>query len=384
MDNFKSKASNRLISLDVFRGFTIASMIMVNNPGSWDYVFPTLDHAAWHGCTFADLVFPFFLWIVGVAITLSFANRIEQGADRNQLLLHVFWRALALFAIGLFLNGFPFGLISGHNFSWATYRIPGVLQRIAVCYFIASLIFLYSKVIWQIVWAMFFLASYWLLIKFVSVPGFGAGILEPVGNLAWYIDANLLHDHTYLGATVPGFDPEGIFSTLPAIATTLFGVLTGHLLTLKKTCSEKTIWMLVLGGAFIFFGLLMNHWLPINKNLWTSSYAVFTSGMALVIFAGCYWVIDVKGYQKWSKPLQIYGLNALTIFVISALIVRITRNVKITELAGTVTLKEHYYNLLFLPLGNPMLMSFLHAIVFVLFMYLIAYMLYRAQLIIRV
>lgn len=384
MDSFKAKASNRLISLDVFRGFTIAIMIIVNNPGSWDSVFPSLLHAAWNGCTFADLVFPCFLWIAGVAITLSLANRIEQGADRNQLLLHVFWRALVLFVIGLSINGFPFGLFDDQHFSWTTYRIPGVLQRIAVCYFIASLIFLYSKVIWQIAWTMFFLISYWLLITIIPVPGFGAGILEPAGNLVWYIDANLLHSHAYLRTPTPGFDPEGIFSTLPAIATMLFGALTGHLLNLKKTCTKKTIWMLVFGGIFIFLGLLMNHWLPINKNLWTSSYAVFTSGIALTIFAGCYWIIDVEGYKKWFKPLQIYGLNALTIFVISALIARLTRYIKITELTRTITLKEYYYNFLFLPFGNPMLMSFLHSIVFVLLMYLIAYMLYRVQLLIRV
>jgi len=383
MSKFKTKFINRLLSLDVFRGFTIASMVLVNNPGSWEYVFSSFEHAAWHGWTFADLIFPAFLWIAGVAITISFANRIEQGADRNQLLRYVFWRALTLFGIGLFLNGFPFGLIGSHHFSWVTFRIPGVLQRIAVCYFISSLIFIYSKVIWQIAWAVFFLASSWLLIKIIPVPGFGAGILESAGSLAWYIDVSLFHGHTYIGAPTTGFDPEGIFSTLAAIATMLFGVLTGHLLNLKKTYTEKTIWMLVFGSVLVLLGLLMDCWLPINKNLWTSSYAVFTSGVALTFFACCYWLVDVKKHQKWFKPLQIYGMNALTIFVISGIIGRLTKFVTITELAGASSLKEYYYNFLFLPLGNPMLASLLHAIAFVLFMYLIAYMLYRVQLIIR-
>ncbi|MBU0745000.1 MAG: DUF5009 domain-containing protein [Gammaproteobacteria bacterium] len=375
--------SNRLFSLDVFRGFTIASMIMVNNPGSWDHVFSQLDHASWHGCTFTDLIFPFFLWIAGVAITLSFTTRIAHGAKRNQLLRHVFIRSLALFAIGLFLNGFPFGLITGHDFSWSNIRIPGVLQRIAICYFVASLIVLYSKVTWQIVWTIFLLASYWILIKFFPVPGFGAGILEPVGNLAWYIDSSLLHGHTYIGAPTPGFDPEGILSTLPAIATTLFGVLTGHLLNLK-TLPRKIFWMLTLGCALILLGLIINRWLQINKNLWTPSYAVFTSGVALVTFTCCYWLIDIKKYQKWSKPLQIYGLNALTIFIISILILRLTILIKTTKADGTLSsLKNHYYNFLFQSIDNSWLASFLHAVAFMLFMYLIAYILYKAKLIIK-
>ncbi|CAL7962856.1 heparan-alpha-glucosaminide N-acetyltransferase [Gammaproteobacteria bacterium] len=382
MIKFKTKSTNRLLSLDVFRGFTIASMVLVNNPGSREYVFSPFKHTAWHGWSFADLIFPSFLWIAGVAITLSFTKYIDQNVNRNQLLQHVFWRSLALFSIGLFLNGFPFGIASNY-FSWATFRIPGVLQRIAICYFIASLIFIYSKFIWQVAWTMFFLVSSWLLIKIVPVPGFGVGVLEPAGSLAWYIDASLLHGHTYIGAPISGFDPEGIFSTLPAIATMLFGVLTGHLLKLEKTCTEKTVWMLFFGSILVLFGLLMDYWLPINKNLWTSSYAVFTSGVALMFFTCCYWLIDVKKYQKWFKPLEIYGMNALTIFVISGIIGRLTRVVTITELAGTSSLKEYYYNFLFLPLGNSMLVSLLHAIVFVLFMYLIAYMLYREQLIIR-
>lgn len=373
----------RLLSLDVFRGFTIASMMLVNNPGSWEHVFAPFEHAAWHGCTFADLIFPFFLWIVGVAITLSFTNRIEHGASRNQLLLHVFWRTLALFGIGLFLNGFPFGLIGNHHFSLAAIRVPGVLQRIAICYFIASLIFIYSKVTWQIVWAVFFLAVYWVLIKFVPVPGFGTGVLEPLGNLVWYIDTNLLHGHTYIAAPVPGFDPEGIFSTLTAISTTLFGVLTGHILISEKNHIEKTTGMVVFGSVLILAGLIMNYWLPINKNLWTPSYAVFTSGMALIFFVCCYWLIDVRGEQKWFKPLQIYGMNALTVFVISGIIGRLTKFITITGLSGTSSLKEYYYKFLFLPLGNPMLASLLHAIAFVVFMYFIAYMLYRARLFIR-
>jgi len=217
VDRFKNNLTTRLWSLDVFRGFTIALMMVVNNPGSWDYVFTPLEHASWHGWTLTDFVFPFFIWIVGVAMTFSFAARIDHGVSRNQLMKKVLIRSVILFVVGLFLNWFPFGFIEGHNFSWETVRIPGVLQRIAICYLVASVIVIYSNIIWQIVWLILLLVGYWILIKMVPVPGFGAGILEPVGNLAWYIDANLLRGHTWLGAPAPGFDPEGIFSTLPAV-----------------------------------------------------------------------------------------------------------------------------------------------------------------------
>jgi predicted acyltransferase len=380
-----SKTSGRLVSLDVFRGATIAGMMLVNNPGSWSYVYPPFRHAAWNGWTFTDLIFPFFLWIVGMAMTFSFSKRVEHGADRKNLLLHALQRAAIIFAIGLFLNGFPFGLLFGHHFSWATMRIPGVLQRIAVCYFIASLIVLYCNITWQVRWTAILLAAYWLLVKVVPVPGYGAGVLQPVGSLAWYIDSTLLAGHTWVGAPAPGFDPEGILSTLPAIATTMFGVLTGYFLRSERTPEEKTVWMFIFGNVFLFLGLLMDNWLPINKNLWTSSYSVFMAGMALNIFAFCYWLIDVRGYKKWAKPFQIYGLNAITMFALAGLIGRLTAIVKVTGPEGTpVSFQSFYYHLLFAPVGDPMVASFLHSVAFMLALYLIAYAMYRFNVIIKV
>jgi len=212
-----AKTSGRLLSLDVFRGATVAGMMMVNNPGSWSSIYPPFKHAAWNGWTFTDLIFPFFLWIVGVAMTFSFSKRVEQGADRHKLMMHSVQRALVIFAIGLFLNGFPFGLIFDHQFTWATIRIPGVLQRIALCYLVASFIVLYSGVVWQVRWTVIFLVVYWILIKTVPVPEFGAGAIEHAkGSLVWYLDSILLSGHTWAGAPAPGFDPEGIFSTFPA------------------------------------------------------------------------------------------------------------------------------------------------------------------------
>jgi predicted acyltransferase len=380
-----AKTSTRLLSLDVFRGATVASMMMVNNPGSWSNIYPPFAHAHWNGWTFTDMIFPFFLWIVGVAMTFSFSKRVERGADRNKLLLHAFQRGLAIFVIGLFLSGFPFGLAFGHQFSLATIRIAGVLQRIAICYFITSVILLYSSILWQVRWTVLLLVVYWILIKIVPVPGFGAGVMDPKGNLAWYIDSTVLSGHTWHAALVPGFDPEGIFSTLPAIATTLFGVLTGHFIQSQRTQEEKTVWMFISGNVLLFMGLLIDNWLPINKSLWTSSYSVFMAGMALNIFAFCYWLIDVKGYRSWTKPLQIYGLNAITMFFLAELIERLTGIIKVTGPEGTpISFQSWYYQNLFLPIGDPMLASFLHSVAFMLGLYLIAYVMYEYNLILKV
>ncbi|MGB6121827.1 MAG: heparan-alpha-glucosaminide N-acetyltransferase domain-containing protein, partial [Bacteroidota bacterium] len=259
--------SERLGSLDAFRGATIAGMILVNNPGTWGAVYPQLLHARWHGWTFTDWIFPFFLWIVGVAMTLSFAKRMERGEGRKTLMMHVLRRSAIIFGLGLLLSAFPFGLVPGHDFSLASLRIPGVLQRIAICYLVASLIVLNTSLRGQVIWLLALLVCYWLAIMLIPVPGYGAGLLEPTGNLCWYIDSHLLAGHTWSGAPAPGFDPEGILSTIPAIGTTLFGVLTGHLLRSGLSREEKTVWMFVGGNALLLAGVILDIWLPINKNL---------------------------------------------------------------------------------------------------------------------
>jgi predicted acyltransferase len=244
---------------------------------------------------------------------------------------------------------------------------------------------LYSGITWQIRWTVLFLIVYWILIKIVPVPGFGAGVLEPMGSLAWYIDSTVLSGHTWSGAPAPGFDPEGIFSTLPAISTTLFGVLTGHFIRSDRSPEEKTAWMFIYGNVLMFMGLLMDNWLPINKNLWTSSYSVFMAGIALNIFALCYWLIDVRGYKRGMKFFQVYGLNAITMFALAGLIGRLTSVWKVTGPDGTaVSLKTYYYQLLFMPIGDPMIASFLHSIAFMLGLYLIAYIMYRFNIILKV
>ncbi len=377
--------SQRLMSLDAFRGFTIAGMILVNNPGSWSYVYPQLAHAKWNGWTFTDLIFPFFLFIVGVAMTFSYSKRVERGDDKTKLLLHALRRAAIIFGLGIFLNGFP-QLMPYLNFSALdTIRIPGVLQRIGICYLIASMIFLNSGIKGQTIWTGVLLVIYWLLMKLVPVPGYGASVLEPTGNLCWYIDSTLLHGHTWSGAPVPGFDPEGIVSTIPAIATTLFGILTGHLLRTNKTQQEKTAWMFVLGNALLFAGLVMDNWLPINKNLWTSSYAVFMGGMALQFLAMFYWLIDVKGYKRWTAPFVIYGMNSIAVFFLSSLSARILTLIKVTGADGAaVALKTYLYQNVFAALAGPLNGSLLFALAYVLLWLGLMGILYRMKVFIKI
>ncbi len=378
--------SQRLLSLDAFRGATIAGMILVNNPGTWSTIYPQLRHAEWSGWTFTDWIFPFFLWIVGVAMTFSFAKRMEQGADRKKLFLHALQRAALIFLFGLFLAGFPFGLILNHNFSFSHIRIPGVLQRIAVCYLIVSGIVLTTGIQGQIRWIAGLLAAYWLMVKLIPVPGYGAGITwQPIGSLCWYVDSTVLAGHTWSGAPAPGFDPEGIVSTIPAIATTLFGVLTGHWLRTDRSKEEKTAWMFVAGNILLLVGATFDMWLPINKNLWTSSYSIFMAGWALVCFAMFYWIIDVKGYAKWSTPLRMYGMNAITVFVLSGVVGRLLSLIKIPQPDGTaLSLQAAIYQSVFVPIASPLNASMLYAICFITVMFLVVWFMYWRKWVLKV
>ena len=298
--------SQRLISLDVFRGITIAGMVLVNNPGTWEHIYWPLEHAQWHGWTPTDLVFPFFLFIVGVAITLAFSTRVERGGSKRDLYLKVIKRSLIIFAIGLFLNAFP-------RFHFSVLRIPGVLQRIAVCYLFASLIFLNTRIAAQIAITIGLLILYCVIVNFIPAPGYLAGDLTKEGSLPSFVDRVVFGKHVWSQAKV--YDPEGILSTIPALATTLIGVLTGHWLRSEKTRYEKVAGMFVAGAICIALGWAWNAFFPINKALWTSSYVLFTGGLALQFLGLCYWLIDIKGYRKWARPFEIFGVNAIALYV---------------------------------------------------------------------
>ena len=297
----------RLLSLDVFRGVTIASMIMVNNPGSWTAVFPPLRHAVWHGWTFTDLVFPFFLWMVGVAMTLSFARRVEEGADRRQLFLHAMRRGFTIFALGLFLNLVP-------KFDFAAVRIPGVLQRIGLCYVIGSAIYLSTSARGVLIWIAALLAAYWAL-------------MAPLGyamedNFARTIDSLVLTGHMWTQTKV--WDPEGVVSTIPAIASCLFGCLAGHVIRSARPLAEKAVALYLWGAVLIFAGLAWSAVMPINKSLWTASFAVFMAGLASVCFASFLWLCDgVPLGTRWFEPFRMFGMNAILLYVASGLLAKL-------------------------------------------------------------
>ena len=308
-----SPATNRLYSLDLFRGITIAAMIVVNNQGPKAYA--PLEHAKWNGWTPTDLIFPFFLFIVGVSLVLSFTARMQRGTSRRSLLLHTLRRSALLFLIGLVLNG----LASPHL---ATWRIPGVLQRIALVYCIAAIVTLYSRTHTRVILVAVLTIGYWWLMRFLPVPGHGMPgvdlpLLHPEHNLASYFDRKLMLGHMW----TPTYDPEGLLSTIPSIATALCGVLTGQWLQKKYTPERKVGGMLIVGVLAVVAGEIWNCWFPINKNLWTSSYVVFTAGAALIALAACCWITDVKLHRgAWTRPFLILGTNAITAYVLSQLI----------------------------------------------------------------
>jgi len=372
----------RLVSLDVFRGITIAGMILVNNPGGAAVYWP-LDHAEWHGWTPTDFIFPFFLFIVGVSITLSFARRVESGTGNGALLFGILRRALIIFGLGLLIHGFPYynpqGVLRVYDLS--VIRIPGVLQRIAICYLFASFIFLKTSWRTQSLITAALLLGYWLLMTCTPIPGYATGDLSKEGNLAAYVDRSLLAGHMYTKV----YDPEGILSTIPAIATTLIGILTGHLLRSTRTALEKVACMFIAGVVCIVAGWIWNSWFPINKALWTSSYVLFTAGMALQLLALCYWLIEIKNYRAWSKPFVIFGVNAIALFVGSALLARMMNLWCVPRLNGKLgTSKTFIYEHLFASWASPVNASLFYAIVYVLFWLGVLTILYRKKIFIKV
>lgn len=373
---------NRLVSLDVFRGITIAGMILVNNPGSWSHVYSPLLHAEWHGWTPTDLIFPFFLFIVGIAMTFSFGKMVEQGIPKTEIYKKIFQRSALLFVIGLFMAIFPivrFDPLRLYDFS--SMRIMGVLQRIALCYLFASIIYLeFRKVRAQLVWLVGLLGGYWLLMTTIPVPGYGAGDLSMEGNLAAYIDQLVMDDHLWK----PGWDPEGLLSTIPAIGTVLLGILTGELLRSQLSDREKIIYLFLYGNLGLVLGVIIDVWFPINKGLWTSSYVLFTGGFALHFLAICYWFVDFKDYRKWTKPFEIYGLNALAVFVLSTLMAKLLFIIPIYTSAGQTTIKGLIMDYVFYPIADPINASLLFALTYILFWLWIMWIFYKRRIFIKI
>ncbi|HEV2861969.1 MAG TPA: heparan-alpha-glucosaminide N-acetyltransferase domain-containing protein [Pyrinomonadaceae bacterium] len=363
--------STRLLSLDAFRGLTVAGMILVNNPGTWGAIYSPLAHAEWHGWTPTDLVFPFFLFIVGVSITLALSRR---AAEDGRLYGKILRRALLIFALGIFLNGFPY-------FPLDTLRIPGVLQRIAVCYLFAALVFVKTSWRTQGLITAALLLFYWALVSLVPAPGYAAGDLTMAGSLPSYVDRVVFGAHKWK----PLYDPEGLLSTIPAVATTLCGVLTGHLLRSRRGHYEKVSAMFVAGAGGVVLGWAWNYWFPINKALWTSSYVLFAAGMALQTLALCYWLIDIRNFRRWALPFVVFGTNALAAFFLSGVVARLLGLIKLVGPDGKdVSLQGVVYKNLFASWAAPKNASLAYAVCFVLVMLGLMAILYRKRIFIKV
>ncbi|TRX23349.1 DUF5009 domain-containing protein [Flavobacterium franklandianum] len=419
----------RLTSLDIFRGFTIMLMTIVNNPGSWGSIYPPLQHAEWNGCTPTDLVFPFFIFIMGTAVPFAMPNKTYDSTIFYKILV----RSLRIFCLGLFLNFYSnIGFLGLHGIAsliekilitffvayallgkfspkiktilafsvlgsllFLTYsgipayqniRIPGVLQRIAIVYFFTSLLYLKSTMKTQIWVAATLLLGYWALITLVPVPGIGAANLEKGTNLAAYIDNLFLKNHMY--SQTKTWDPEGILSMLPAIASGIIGMLMGQMLNKPLPKIEIVKKMIYFGFGLIFFGLIWNFLFPINKSLWSSSFVLFTSGLATLCLSLLYYIIDIANHKNWIKLFLIWGVNPMIVFFFSGIIPEAISMIKVDhpELPGELLgFQSYFYNYGIVPLfKNPMDASLTYALVYSVFWSIILWILYKNKLIFKV
>ncbi len=348
----------------------MALMVLVNNPGG-EISYAPLHHSVWNGWTLTDTVFPSFLWIVGVAITFSLGRRMAASEARGPLFTGIARRAAILFVLGMAIYAFP-------HFNFATQRILGVLQRIAICYLVASLIFLYSGTRGQILWIVGLLTAYWLMMKLIPVPGYGAGRLDLEGNFAHYVDRLVLGHHNYSPKAM--WDPEGIVSTLPAIASTLFGVLAGRILRLKNSLAERAVLLFVIGNLLLAAGCICDLWLPINKKLWTDSFAMFMAGLDFVVMAILLWLIDMRQWTRMARPFAILGMNAITIYLVSEFLAEALQAISWRG----ASLQQTLYHSVFAPLASPANASLLYAIAFTLCMYALAYFMYKRNWFLRI
>jgi predicted acyltransferase len=365
-----STTSQRLLSLDVMRGITIAGMIVVNTPGSREYAYPPLRHASWHGLTPTDLVFPFFLFMVGVSITLAFNKRLAKGMSKTPLVTKTVKRTLIIFALAMFLALFP-------EFDFANLRVAGVLTRIAIVYLICSLIFLQVRT-WQgiAILSAVLLVAYWLVMVLVPVPGVGPANLEPGTNLAAWLDKIAMPGRLYRET----WDPEGLLSTIPAVVTGLTGILAGYLIQSKKSGEHKIIWMMVIGTALCALAYLWDQVFPINKNLWSSSYVLASSGMAALLLGSMYWLIDVLKYQRWTPFFVAFGMNAITAYVLHGVLISAFLDY---DGDGKTLKVESYEVLASLGLGME-LASFVWSLLYLLLCFIPIWIMYKKKIIVKV
>ncbi len=419
----------RLISLDVFRGFTILLMTIVNNPGSWATVYPPLLHSDWNGCTPTDLVFPFFIFIMGVAVSFAMPTKNFDGTTFNKIMV----RSLRMFCLGVFFNffgkiqlfglegiplligrliitiGVGYALMGSFNSKVKTYlavtifvvylflaysgieayqdvRLPGVLQRIGIVYFIISLLYLKTTQKTQLIVASTILLGYWVIMTLISVPGIGLANLEKGTNLASWIDSTLLKDHVW--AVTKTWDPEGILSTIPAIASGIIGLLIGQLLNRPLPKLEIAKRMGIAGIILIILGLLWSIVFPLNKSLWTSSFVLYTSGLAILSLTLFYYVIDIENYKKWTKLFLVWGVNPMIVFFFSEIIPQGLEMIQFQNPeipSEQINLQNYLYSFWIAPVfNNPMTASLAGALIYVTIWSLILGIFYKHKLIFKV
>ena len=391
----------RLLSLDVFRGMTVAGMLLVNDPGTWSAIFPPLEHAEWNGWTPTDLIFPFFLFIVGITTHLSLSARRARGDDDSAIVKQILRRGLIIYLLGFAMAMFPFyqwgsietipnaGAWDRILFRIEHVRILGVLPRIAIVYVCAALLTLKTTVKQQIVIVAGLLFGYWFAMTLIPVPGenvVGALLLHTKDrNLAAYLDRAILGtNHTWVGSVT--FDPEGPMSTIPAIATAMLGVLAGRWIAQRdKQLLERITGLFAMGSIGMMVGLMWNWSFPINKNLWTSSYVIFTAGMACVALATVMWIVDYCNVKWWTKPFVVFGVNPIVAFVGSGVLARLIYTLWHVNYHGkSVAVQDAIYQSVFLPWLPPRVASLAFAISFVLLWYGILTVLYRRNIILKV
>jgi predicted acyltransferase len=374
----------RLIALDVFRGMTVAGMLLVNDPGTWSAIYPPLEHAEWNGWTPTDLIFPFFLFIVGVTTHLSLSSRRAQGADEREIVRQIVRRGALIVLFGLLVAAFPFYPLT----RFTGIRVMGVLQRIGIAYTCAALLTLRGSLKRQVVILVTLLYGYWFAMTLLPVPGsmggIGANLLNaPSRTLAAWLDRFLLGGHLWINSKT--WDPEGPLSTVPAIGTAMLGVFAGRWIGGQRPLVERLNGLFAVGALSMVLGLMWHWSFPINKSLWTSSYVVFTAGMACVSIATISWIIDVRGVIRWSRPFVIYGINPIVAFVGSGMMARLIYTLWKLDFRGNPTpVQAVVYETVFHSWLEPRNASLAFAVCFVAFWYLVLWALWRKNIFIKV
>lgn len=373
----------RLLSLDVFRGLTIAGMLLVNDPGTWSHIYPPLRHADWHGWTPTDLIFPFFLFIVGITTWISLENRRARGADEGELLRQILRRGAIIILLGLILNAFPF-----EPSRIANLRFTGVLQRIGLAYMGGALLAFRTSLRQQIAIIATLLLGYFIIMGLVPVPGEAAPpytLLDTRDrNLAAWLDRLIIGErHLWVGSKT--WDPEGILSTIPAIGTVMLGIVAGRWIATRQPLAERISGLFAVGSLLMVAGLVWNWSFPINKSLWTSSYVLFTAGMGAASLATCMWIIDRHRVTWWTKPFVIYGVNPIIAFVGSGMMARLIYSIiKVQYKGETVSLQSAIYQSAYASWMPPRLASLMFALTYVAVWLAILWVLYRRKIFLKV